>query len=97
MTPHITEEIWARLGNTVALVDSPWPEADAAWVVENTITMPVQVNGKLRATLDVAKDADKKAIEDMALAMPNVQAQIAGKTIQKVIVVPGRIINVVAK
>jgi leucyl-tRNA synthetase len=58
--------------------------------------MPVQVNGKLRATIEVAKDAPKDQIEQAALALPNVQAQIEGKTIRKVVVVPGKIINVVA-
>jgi leucyl-tRNA synthetase len=98
MTPHLTEELWAELtgGNGAILAASPWPTFDPALLVENTVTMPVQVNGKLRATIEVAKDAPKDQIEQAALALPNVQAQIEGKTIRKVVVVPGKIINVVA-
>jgi leucyl-tRNA synthetase len=97
MTPHLTEELWAELGNSESiLAESPWPTFDPALLIEDTVTLAVQVNGKLRATLDMAKDASKDAIEQAALALPNVQSQIDGKTIRKVVVVPGKIVNVVA-
>jgi len=96
MIPHIAEELWEELGHTETLVNTPWLVADPALLVDDTVRLAVQVNGKLRDTLDVARDVDTPALEAMALALPNVQAQVLGKTVRKVIVVPGRIVNVVA-
>ena len=95
MMPHLTEELWQALGHTQMLAHTSWPEADPALLVEDTVTLPVQVNGKLRATLDVPKDASKEALEALALANDNVQRAIDGKTLRKVIVVPGRVVNLV--
>ena len=95
MMPHLGEELWARLGHTTLLVDQPWPQADAALVVEDSVTMAVQVNGKLRATLELPRDMAKDAAEQAALADPNVQRALEGKPVRKVIVVPNRVINVV--
>jgi len=95
MMPHIAEELWAQLGHDTPLSDTNWPEADEALIVEDTVTLAVQVNGKVRATIDTAKDAAKEDIEALALAQEKVQAQIDGKDIRKVIVVPGRIVNIV--
>lgn len=97
MTPHLAEELWAELNTGASiLAESLWPSFDPALLVQDTVTLAVQVNGKLRGTLDMPKDADAKTIEDTALALETVQTQIAGKTIRKVVIVPGKIINVVA-
>ena len=95
MTPHIAEELWQMLGHQTLLVDSPWPEADEAWLSVDKVTMAVQVNGKLRATLEVDKDAENQAVENAALADPGVIRAIDGKDVRRVIVVPNRIVNVV--
>ena len=95
MIPHMTEELWTRLGMTSMLTGAPWPEADAALLAEDTVLMPVQVNGKRRAEIRVAKDATREQIEALALAEDGVQKFLNGPP-KKVIVVPGRIVNVVA-
>ncbi len=96
IAPHIAEEMWSRLGNAELLADAPWPVADAGLVVDDTITIAVQVNGKLRASIEVPRDMPKDALEEAALAEPNVVRNLDGKTPRKVIVVPNRIVNVVA-
>ena len=95
MTPHLAEELWQMLGHAVLLADSPWPEARAEMLRENTVTVAVQVNGKLRSTLELAHDAGEAAAEAAALADPNVLRAMAGKPARRVIVVPNRIVNVV--
>jgi len=95
MTPHLAEEIWARLGETTALVATPWPKADPTLLVEDSIRLPVQVNGKKRGEIEVAKDARSADIEAAALADPAVARAMMGAAPRKVIVVPGRIVNVV--
>ena len=96
MIPHVCEELWEMLGNTDLLCGRPWPVADAAYLVDDTVTMGVQVNGKLRATLELARDLDAKDAEAAALADAHVQKAVEGKTVKKIIVVPNRIINIVA-
>jgi len=95
MVPHLAEEIWQLLGNSGLVVDQPWPEADADLARDETVTIAVQVSGKLRATVEVARDMDKTALEQLALANDNVLRAIDGKPVRKVIVVPNRIVNVV--
>ena len=95
MMPHLAEELWHSLGYKTLLADTPWPEAEADQLVEKNVTVAVQVNGKLRGTLDLPKDSDDQTAETGALALENVSAAIAGKPIRKVIIVPNRIINVV--
>ena len=95
MMPHLAEELWHSLGHQTLLADTPWPEAEADQLVEKNVTVAVQVNGKLRGTLDLPKDSDDQTAETAALALENVSAAIAGKPISKVIIVPNRIINVV--
>ena len=95
MMPHLAEEMWHELGYTTLLTATPWPEADPALLVEDTVTVGVQVNGKLRATIDLPMDADAKLAEDIALAHPSVISAMVGKPPRKVIVVPNRIVNVV--
>ncbi|MCK5445866.1 MAG: class I tRNA ligase family protein, partial [Rhodospirillaceae bacterium] len=95
MLPHLGEELWHVLGHENLLADEPWPVASDALLEDDTVTIAVQVMGKLRATIELAKDCDPAEAEAAALAMPNVQAAMSGKTPKKVIVVPNRIINVV--
>ncbi|WP_370151474.1 leucine--tRNA ligase [Ferrovibrio sp.] len=95
MVPHLAEEIWQTLGNDGLLLDQPWPQADAALARDDTVTIAVQVAGKLRATLEVARDMAQAELENLALANDNVQRAIDGKPVRKVIVVPNRIVNVV--
>ena len=94
-TPHLAEEVWAALGGEGMATDAPWPEADESLLVENTVTMPVQVNGKKRAELSVAVDASKEEIEAMVMSSDEVARYLDGKEPKRLIVVPGRIINVV--
>ncbi len=95
MIPHLAEEAWAVLGNSSLVVDEPWPDANTSLLVEDTVTLAVQVNGKRRDELTVARDADAPSIEAAALALEKVQKALDGKPVRKVIVVPGRIVNVV--
>jgi leucyl-tRNA synthetase len=95
MMPHLGEELWHALGHETLLAEERWPEADPALLVEDTVTMAVQVNGKLRATIELARDADQARAESAALAQAAVQRAIDGKRPRKIIVVPNRIINVV--
>jgi leucyl-tRNA synthetase len=94
--PHIAEQLWSELGHTDLIATRPWPKADPALLVDDTVTVAVQVNGKLRATLELAKDLPKEQAEAAALAHPSVQSAIEGKELKKVVVVPNRIVNLVA-
>jgi len=96
MTPHLSEENWALLGGEGLVANAPWPVADAAMMVEDTVTMPIQVNGKRRDEITVAKDLGKAEVEKLALATDGVVRALDGAAPKKVIVVPGRIVNVVA-
>ncbi len=95
MMPHLAEELWQRLGHAALLVDTPWPEADPALLEDETVTIGVQVNGKLRGTVDLPKDCGDDAVEAEALQLPGVARAIGGKQVRRVIVVPNRIVNVV--
>ena len=94
--PHLAEECWTALGETGFISDAPWPESDPAIMAENTVTLPIQVNGKRRGEVEVEKDAAPADIEKLALAHPDIAGFISGKEVKKVIVVPGRIVNIVA-
>ncbi|MBV8548229.1 MAG: leucine--tRNA ligase [Alphaproteobacteria bacterium] len=96
MVPHLAEELWQRLGHKTLLTDSAWPKADSALAVDNQVTIAVQVNGKLRATITLPRDAQATDAETAALADDNVQRAIAGQKPKKIIVVPNKIINIVA-
>ncbi len=93
--PHLAEELWNMLGHDTLLVDEPWPELRKELLVEDSVTIGVQVNGKVRASITLPADADNKAFEDEALAQDNVKKAIEGKQVRKIIVVPGKIVNVV--
>ena len=96
MTPHICEELWRQLGHDSMLATAAWPEADASLAENDTVTIAIQVNGKLRATIEMAKDSSKDAMIEEALGQPNVIKLLDGKTPRKVIAVPNKIVNVVA-
>ena len=95
MTPHLAEELWQALGHTSLLADSPWPLPEDTLLVDDTVTVAVQLNGKLRGTLQLAKDTPKDAAEEAALALPEIVRALDSKTPKRVIVVPNRIVNVV--
>jgi leucyl-tRNA synthetase len=96
MMPHLAEECWAVLGHKSLVSDAAWPQLEEALLVEDTITLPVQINGKKRADVTVPRDATKGEVEAAALALDAIQKALDGKTPKKVIVVPQRIVNVVA-
>ncbi|WP_179378147.1 leucine--tRNA ligase [Jannaschia marina] len=96
MTPHLAEEIWALMGGEGFVARAPWPKADPALLQDDSVTLPVQVNGKRRSEITVPKDMPKPEIEAMVLADDAVQRILDGAAPKKLIVVPGRIVNVVA-
>ncbi|HEY6832007.1 MAG TPA: leucine--tRNA ligase, partial [Pseudolabrys sp.] len=96
MMPHLAEECWAALGHQTLVATEAWPQVEADLLVENTITLPVQINGRKRADVTVPRDAGKSEVEAAVLALDAVQKALEGKSPKKVIVVPQRIVNVVA-
>ena len=97
ITPHLAHALWQALGHAESVVDDqPWPKADPAALVRDAVTLAVQVNGKLRGTIEVAVGLPNAEIEALALAESNVAKFLEGQTVRKVIVVPGKIVNVVA-
>ncbi|WP_295879865.1 leucine--tRNA ligase [uncultured Bartonella sp.] len=96
MTPHLAEECHAALGETNLVAQMSWPHYDPALIVDNEITIPIQINGKKRGDLTIARNADQSTIEKAVLALDFVQSNLAGKKPKKIIVVPQRIVNVVA-
>jgi len=94
--PHLAEESWAALGESGMIADAPWPSFDPALLVDDQVTLAVQVNGKLRDTLSAPRGLDRAAAEALALASDKVQRQLAGASPRKVIVVPDRLVNIVA-
>jgi leucyl-tRNA synthetase len=95
ITPHVCHALWQALGHPTALIDEPWPTADAAALAQETHTMVVQVNGRLRGHIEVAVSADESVVRAAALADEHVRRFIAGKPVRRVIVVPGKLVNVV--
>ncbi|MGE5561733.1 MAG: leucine--tRNA ligase [Bacillota bacterium] len=96
MAPHLAEECWAALGGDGLVVNAQWPEFDPAMLVEDQVTLAVQVNGKLRDTVTAPRGLDRSEVEALALASGNVQRQLAGAAPRKIIVVPDRLVNIVA-
>jgi leucyl-tRNA synthetase len=96
IVPHVAEEAWAAAGHNALIADAPWPEADPALLVEDEVTIAIQVNGKLRDTVRAARGAARADLEAMAVANENVRRILAGAEPRKVIVVPDRLVNVVA-
>ncbi|SES63225.1 leucyl-tRNA synthetase [Salinibacillus kushneri] len=96
VAPHISEELWSILGHENTISYEPWPEYDESQLVENEIEIPVQVMGKVRAKMMIPKDSSKEDMEKLALENERIQEWIEGKTIRKVIAVPGKLVNIVA-
>lgn len=96
MAPHLAEEAWARLGNDTMIADAAWPSFDPRLLVDDQVTLAVQVNGKLRDTMTAPRGLDRAAAEELALGSEKVQRQLAGAVPRKVIVVPDRLVNIVA-
>jgi leucyl-tRNA synthetase len=96
MTPHLAEEVWAAQGGQGLVTQAAWPTPDPTLLVDDTVTLPIQINGKRRAEISVPKDMPASDIEKLALANEDVIRFLAGQPVKKLIVVPGRIINVVA-
>ncbi|AIL97745.1 leucine--tRNA ligase [Corynebacterium ureicelerivorans] len=97
LAPHIAEELWSVLGHTETITFEPFPEFDEQWLVDDTVEVPVQINGKVKARIDVAADASKDDLEAAALADERVAALVDGKNVVKVIAIPGRMVNLVVK
>jgi leucyl-tRNA synthetase len=96
VTPHVCHALWQALGHTETLLeDVPFPVADPAALVRDAVTLAVQVNGKLRGTIEVPVNVSKEEAERLALAEPGVAQFVSGHTVNKVIVVPGKIVNIV--
>jgi leucyl-tRNA synthetase len=95
--PHLAEELWSRLGFSSLASKQPWPVHDESLLVENEVELAVQVNGKVRERLIISKEATKEEIEKAALESPKIQEATAGQSIVKVVVVPGKLVNIVAK
>ena len=95
MVPHLAEEAWALLGESDLIANAAWPDVDESLLIEDEVTIAIQVRGKLRDTLTAAKGADKSVLEALALASEKVQRAIDGAEIKKVIVVPDRLVNIV--
>jgi len=95
LCPHVAEELWLKLGHSQSLIRAPFPEPDPAYLIADTIELPVQVNGKFRSRITVATDASNDVVEAAALADAKVVNAMGGATPKKIIVVPGRTVNVV--
>ena len=95
MMPHLAEECWAVAGHTKPISESSWPQVDRALAADDQIVIPVQVNGKKRAELEIAADADQALVEAEALKLEAVVRELNGRLPKKVIIVPKRIVNVV--
>lgn len=95
--PHLGEECWSMLGHETSLAYEPWVEYDEELCIDNTVKMGVQVNGKVRGEIEIAKDADQDAAMAEAMKQQRIEAQLEGKEIKKIIYVAGRILNIVAK
>jgi leucyl-tRNA synthetase len=96
IVPHITHTLWHALGHAEAVVECRWPECDQDALVQEEFTLVVQVNGKVRGKVSVPKDAQRGAIESRVLEEANVRKHLQGKPVKKIIVVPGKLVNVVA-
>ena len=93
--PHAAHTLWQALGHDDTVLTAQWPSVDESALVKDSIELVVQVNGKLRARLEAPASADKAAIEQLAMENENVQRHLEGKTVRKVIVVPGKLVNIV--
>jgi leucyl-tRNA synthetase len=97
MAPHISEELWQAMGHSESLAYAPWPAFDPQYIQESTVEVPIQINGKVRGRITVPAGASKSEIEQAALADPRVKKHIEGSSIQKLIVIPNKLINIVVR
>tara|TARA_B100001540_G_C15542897_1_gene522210 strand:- start:363 stop:653 length:291 start_codon:yes stop_codon:yes gene_type:complete len=95
MTPHLSEEIWSRIGNSDVLIKQEWPSWNEKILIEEDLILPIQVNGKKKAEMSVKRSLSRIEIEDLVLKNKKVQTYLNGAEPRKIIVVPGRIVNVV--
>ena len=95
--PHIAEELWSRCGHGESLAYEAWPSFDEALLVSDTYVLPVQINGKMRGKVEVAASATQEQAMEAAFSVPNVEKQVQGKEVFKVIFVPQKILNVIVK
>jgi leucyl-tRNA synthetase len=95
--PHLAEELWELLDHKKSLAYEPWPAADADWLREDTIELPVQINGKVRARIQAPTGSDSAALEALARADAKIAEQLDGKTVVKVVVIPSRMVSFVVK
>ena len=95
ITPHLSEELWSRIGGEFSVHQQGWPEWDEELARPSTLEIPVQVNGRVRARFETEADAPAEALERLALEQPNVRAHLEGKELRKIIVVPNRLVNIV--
>jgi leucyl-tRNA synthetase len=93
--PHMCEEIWANLGNKKTIAFADWPEFDPKLIIEQTLTIAIQINGKLRATMEISTDADEESIKKMAFSLDNVQKWVENKVPKKVIYIKGKMLSIV--
>jgi leucyl-tRNA synthetase len=97
IVPHVAEELWERMGHDGSIFRAPWPQADESVLRAQTVEIPVQVNGKIKARITVAPEADASALEETALAEEKVREAIGGGEVKKIVAVPGRIVNIAVK
>jgi leucyl-tRNA synthetase len=97
VAPHLMDELWQSLGEKGMCSESKWPAADPQWLVADTVEIVVQINGKLRSRLQMAPGTGKDVLEKEALKDPKVVAALSGKSVGKVIIVPDKLVNIVAK
>ena len=95
--PHVAEELWEAIGGEPSIFSQEWPEADSRAAAEEELEIPVQVNGKLRSRLTVPVGTARQKLEKLAMADENVKRHLEGKEVSKVVVVPGKLVNVVVK
>ncbi|MNN62927.1 Leucine--tRNA ligase [compost metagenome] len=95
LAPHIAEELWERLGHNESVTYEPWPTYDEAWTIDSEVEIVVQVNGKIVDRTKISKDLDQAAMQEHSMNLDNVKQAIEGKTIRKVIAVPGKLVNIV--
>ncbi len=94
-TPHLAEEMWARLGNSTLIITESWPQGDAKTAQDDVVTIAVQICGKMRGTIEVPANSSNETVQTAALALDNVKRQTEGREIKKIIVVPNKICNIV--
>ena len=96
MAPHISEELWQVLGHSESIAHAPWPVLDPQYILESSVEIPVQINGKVRGRITIAADAAQSEIEHAALSDTNVKKHLEGHSVRKIIVIPKKMINIVA-